>query len=356
MNKSTKAVVIIVLLVLISIIVVMQSQSIKDSKQKHEKLLENYIQLKVTYEQKIEKLETIIKTQNGNDIVKFKNELDSLLNELNEEINYIEKNQNDVLDNENDFYKKLHQYEKKYDKNDKNVVVVLHKRINNQGEEITDLTNKVSDLVAKLEEYIVKYENEKRKNLNLSSKVAALKAKLQAATSMTKADKDKMKLKIQELEKKQFDSENEIKGQEEEMNKLAKKLNKVSVNCYFIYRENNKRKEVPVYLTNEGLSKIYYKYFKNKEPGVVITFTINSDSFRGNLQKLKLIVRSKENGKIFESEIPTSSNAKIRRIVSGSKFSDGQYTVELKYGVENLIIGSTGKYSFQIKEKENYAN
>ncbi len=211
-----------------------------------------------------------------------------------------------------------------------------------------ELKKRNKDLEKNISTVKIYYEKEKANNAKLNAQVSEVSRKIDKMKSEGKIKDAEVKKLLDEkakYEKELRTSDKTISKQNTKINKLVVTLRKVNVNCSFIFEKGSPDKEMKVFLTDEGLSKIYYDYFKSKKPAVSIKFKLNKDLFKAGTEKISLKIYNSQKNEIYSAN-KTVSKSELTISIPGKVFGRGAHSVVLKSGAENLIIG--GSYTFKI--------
>ncbi len=210
------------------------------------------------------------------------------------------------------------------------------------------LTTQNEKLEVKLQKANEFFEEEKGKNVKLNeilSQVNQSIQKLENQGSTAKAQLDDMKKKKEEYERKIEESNKVIATQTNQIGELGSILRKVNIECYFIFEEGNIEEQAKIFITSESLSSRYLKYFTTKKPVLHFDFNINKDLFDEGIEKVELKIFNSSSTEVY-SVSKALNGSKLQITITNKTFPSGNYTVELKSGAENLLIG--GKYKFKV--------
>jgi len=192
------------------------------------------------------------------------------------------------------------------------------------------------------------FEDEKTKNVNLNAQVTQIKSQIKTIESEGELSTNELKvLKRQkdEIEKKLAESNKSLKDQTEQIQELGEIIRKVNVNCYYYYEKDNPAEEAKIYLTSQGVSEKYVKYFVRRKPDIYVEFKLTKDFFDYNVEKVDLKLYNSLNVEIYSvSKVVSSENLKI--IIPNKNFDPGKYSIELKAGDEDLLLDD--RYWFKI--------
>jgi len=218
------------------------------------------------------------------------------------------------------------------------------------GEEITkeELARRYVETQQTLSKIRSFYQEEKSKNEKLRVALTVTKEQIQKLETDGKTKVEeivKMKEKQKQFEQQLAASTEVIEQQNTHLNILAMTSKKANVDCYFIFEQGNAAEEAVIYLTDKGLSSRYLSYFTRKKPEVHIEFRHNADLYEEGVEKVTLKVFNSAGMEIYKTP-KTIGTGLLEEIVSGKIFGEGIYSIELKSGEENLIIG--GNFVFKI--------
>lgn len=194
------------------------------------------------------------------------------------------------------------------------------------------------------------FEKEKSKNEKLNAAISMVNEQLKKAEEEGKASKEQLEKLHEEkekIEKKLTESNQIIEKQNDQINVLVETLRKANVDCFFIFEEGDPEKEAKIYLTSEGLSKLYLDYFLDEKPDVHIEFKLNEDLFEAGIEKVDMHLYNSKGIDIYNTQ-KTITNTDLEIVIEGDIFQIDTYSVTLRNGPEDLIIG--GEYKFKISE------
>jgi len=192
------------------------------------------------------------------------------------------------------------------------------------------------------------YEEEKAKNVQLNEIIGQVNISIQQLQNQgntSKAELLELRKKKEVYEKKLVESNKIIENQNNQISDLGTILRKVNVESYFLFEEGNKEEQAKIYLTPESLSARYVKYFSSKKPALVFDFNINQELFEDGVEKVEFKLFNSSNVEVFSISRTISGN-KLQIKVANKNLSPGIYSVQLRSGSEDLIIG--GKYKFKL--------
>jgi hypothetical protein len=225
---------------------------------------------------------------------------------------------------------------------------VLAERLIEEKQKNEKLTIDNRKLTVNLKKSVTNFEQEKNNNVKLNDEVEQIKSQIKSLKNDGDVSTNELKsLEKQkfEMEKKLTESNKTIKNQNQQIQDLGEVIRKVTINCYFYYEKGNPDEEAVIYLTSEGISEKYVKYFIRKKPDIYVQFKISKDFFTYNVEKVDLKLYNSLNVEIYSvSKVINAENLKI--IIPNKNFSPGKYYVELKAGDEALLLDD--KYQFNI--------
>jgi hypothetical protein len=203
-------------------------------------------------------------------------------------------------------------------------------------------------LTLKFRKLVLNYNLEKKINVNLNDNVANLENKINMLKEEGEAPENEIKsLERQKAESKKKIQENNrmLKNQAIKIQEVGEIIRKVNIDCYFYYEKGNLDEESTIYLTNEGISEKYLKYFVRKKPDIFVEFRILNFFFPEDIKKLELTFYNSLNIEVYNvSKAINLGNYKI--IIPNKNFSPGKYSIKLKAGDENLLLDE--RYKFKI--------
>jgi len=225
---------------------------------------------------------------------------------------------------------------------------VLAERLLEEKQKNEKLTIDNRKLTVNLKKTIGNFEQEKNNNVKLNADVAQIKSQIKAIKEegdLSASELKSLERQKAEMERKLDESNKTIKSQHEQIQDLGEIIRKVNVDCYFYFEKGNPEEESIIYLTNEGISEKYLKYFVRKKPDIYVTFRISKDFFTYNVEKVELKFYNSLNVEIYSvSKVINDENIKI--IIPNKNFSPGKYSVSITAGEEALLLDD--KYSFKI--------
>jgi hypothetical protein len=225
---------------------------------------------------------------------------------------------------------------------------VLAERLLEEKEKNEKLTIDNRKLTLNLKKSLTNFEQEKTNNVKLNSEVAQIKGQIKLLKEDGEISINELKsLERQkaEIEKKLNESNKTIRDQNQQIQDLGEIIRKVSLNCYFFYEKGNPEEEAVIFLTNQGISEKYVKYFVRNKPDIYVEFKLSSDFFSFNAEKVELKLFNSLNVEIYSvSKVINSENIKI--IIPNKNFTPGKYTIDLKAGDEQLLVDD--RYTFKI--------
>ncbi len=213
-----------------------------------------------------------------------------------------------------------------------------------------ELTKQKSELEKNLKTINTFFAKEKSKNTELKAQVEEINNKLSKAKTeknLQIAELEQLRKERETYETKLKKSNNRITKQEKRIVKLIKNLRLVNVDCFYMYEKGNSKKEAKIFLTEDGLSEMYYNYFVQKKPNITAEFSLNQEMFNTGAEKVDLKVIDQEKIEVYSTS-RTIGKSKFEIQIPGKFFNKGKYTIILKSGNENLIID--GGYTFKINK------
>jgi len=225
---------------------------------------------------------------------------------------------------------------------------VLAERLIEEKQKNEKLTIDNRKLTVNLKKAVTYFEQEKNNNVKLNDAVQQIKSQIKSLKDDGDVSTNELKsLEKQksDMEKKLTESNKTIKNQNQQIQDLGEVIRKVTINCYFYYEKGNPDEEAIIYLTSEGISEKYVKYFIRKKPDIYVQFKISKDFFTYDVEKVDLKLYNSLNVEIYGvSKVINAENLKI--IIPNKNFSPGKYYVELKAGNEAILLDD--KYQFNI--------
>jgi chromosome segregation ATPase len=298
-----------------------------------DKLLKKYEKLEQAYNSTIKEIESVVDDDNVNlDILK--ENLTQILETIKEEK---EKISTEVPDSAkliaDDKTKQL----------DELLVMskeVLAERIVEMKENNEKLTIDNRKLYYNLKKSVEHLEQEKSKNIHFNEETGKIKLKiatLKLEGISTGKEMRQLKKELEEAEKRLIESNKIIKIQNEQIEDLGEIIRKVNIDCYYIYERGNSIEEAKVYLSSQGISEKYVKYFVRKKPDIYVEFKIAKDLFGTEIEKVELKLYNSLNVEIYNiMKLVSSEHLKI--IIPNRNFNPGKYSISLKAGDEDLIL------------------
>jgi len=214
-----------------------------------------------------------------------------------------------------------------------------------------DLKKRNENLERKLSIVKDKFEKEKSHNEKLNAAIAELNAKLEQPVNIKSTNNQEVETLIaerNELMNQLKTSNKALLSQNEKLIKIVERHRKANIDLYFIYEAENPEKETKIYLTSEGVSELYLKYFERKNPDIYIKCQLNNDLFDAGVEKIELRIHDSKDVVVYSSE-HTIAFKDIDIKIKGRDFPTDTYYITLRNGPEDLIIGS--RYYFKIDQK-----
>ncbi|MDF1550413.1 MAG: hypothetical protein P1P88_21495 [Bacteroidales bacterium] len=199
-----------------------------------------------------------------------------------------------------------------------------------------------------LKKSIDHFEKEKTKNVELNAEVAQIKTQIKNIEQEGSSSQNELKLlqrQKNEIERKLKESDKMIKEQTEQIQDLGDIIRKVNLDCFYYYEKDNPTEEAKIYLTSQGVSEKYVRYFVRSKPDIWVEFKITKDVFDSNLEKVELKLYNSLNIEIYSvSKAVSAENVKI--IIPNKNFAPGKYSISLKAGDDDLLLDE--RYWFKI--------
>ncbi|MBN1250705.1 MAG: hypothetical protein JXR51_10045 [Bacteroidales bacterium] len=224
---------------------------------------------------------------------------------------------------------------------------VLAERMLEINKENRKLTIDNRKLHFNLKKSVDNFEIEKKKNMKLNEEVSEIKIKIKKIEEDGISSSNELKLlkrEKNEVERRLVESNKTINTQNEQIQELGEIIRKVNVDCYFYYEKGNPMEEATIYLTSQGISEKYVKYFVRKKPDIYIEFKMSADMIVDR-EKLELKMFNSLNVEIY-SVFKLIDSEFLRIIIPNKNFDPGKYSIELKSGEEDLILDK--RYWFKI--------
>jgi len=298
-----------------------------------EKILRKYEKLELAYNSTIDEIEGVVADDNIN-LAILKENLAQILVSIKEEKGKINE---DVTDSAkfatNTRTKQLNELLEMSKE-------VLAERIVEIDESNKKLTIDNRKLYYNLKKSVDHFEKEKSKNIRLNEEVGQIKLRIQNLESGGSSSGHEISLlrkEKDEVERKLIESNKTIKIQNEQIQDLGEIIRKVNVDCYYIYERGNPLEEAKIYLTSQGISEKYVKYFIRNKPDIYVKFKIAKDLFGDEIEKVELKLYNSLNVEIYSvSKVVSSEQLKI--IIPNKNFAPAKYSIALKAGDEDLIL------------------
>jgi len=298
-----------------------------------DKLLKKYEKLELAYNSTIEEIEGVVDDDNVN--------LDILKENLTQILETIKEEKEKISIEVPDSAKLI--ADDKTKQLDELLVMskeVLAERIVEMKENNEKLTIDNRKLYYNLKKSVEHLEQEKSKNIYLNEETGKIKLKIATLKSegiSTGKEMRQLKKELEEAEKRLIESNKIIKIQNEQIEDLGEIIRKVNIDCYYIYERGNSIEEAKVYLTSQGISEKYVKYFVRKKPDIYVKFKIAKDLFGVEIKKVELKLYNSLNVEIYNIMKPVSSEH-LKIIIPNRNFNPGKYSISLKAGDEDLIL------------------
>ena len=298
-----------------------------------DKILKKYEKLELAYNSTINDIEGVVSDDNIN--------LDILKENLTQILISIREEKEKINESVSDSTKRATaERTKQLDELLEMSKEVLAERIVEINESNKKLTIDNRKLYYNLKKSVDHFEKEKSKNLQLNEKVGQIKLKIKTLEAEGSSSNRELKLLQKEkveIERKLVESDKTIKLQNEQIQDLGEIIRKVNVDCYYYYERGNSIEEAKIYLTSQGISEKYVKYFIRKKPDIYIEFKIASDLFGSEIEKVELKLYNTLNVEIY-SIVKIVSSEQLKIIIPNKNFAPGKYSISLKAGDEDLIL------------------
>ena len=315
-----------------------------------EKALRDYEELELAYSTAVKELEEVSNNDFGN-IDILKQNLKNVLKDIKQEKERITNNRRTAGLNLEIDTAQAQDYRDKLEMSKQVADAILLQRLAEVELENQELIEQNEVLVEQTEEYegelvLMKesFEEEKTNNTQLRETVTSISEKIESLEK----EGGKAQQEIQELVKAKKTYEKRLTQStmviEEQNNKISDyiiDLRKANVNCYFVYEEGNVDNEAKIYLTENGISKRYLRYFLKKKPNIVIEFLLNQELFTDGAEKVELIITNDNEDEVYSAE-KSISTSDLKVSVPAKYFTGGSYYIMLKQGSEDLLIN--GEY------------
>lgn len=298
-----------------------------------DKILKKYEKLEVAYNSTIDEIEDVVADDNIN-LAILKENLTQILVSIKEEKEKINENVTDstkqAIDNKTKRLNELLEMSKE----------VLAERIVEINENNKKLTIDNRKLYYNLKKSINHFEKEKSKNIRLIEEIGQIKLRIKSLELAGLSSGREIKLlrkEKDEVERKLIESNKTIKIQSEQIQDLGEIIRKVNINCYYIYERGNPMEEAKIYLTSQGISEKYIKYFIRKKPDIYVEFKIAKDLFEDEIEKVELKLYNSLNIEIY-SVFKLINKEQLKIIIPNKNFAAAKYSISLKAGDEDLIL------------------
>jgi len=302
-------------------------------------LLSKYEKLEKAYNNTIDEIESAVDDENMNLSI-LKENLTQILADIKAEKEKINQGQDSVAlseDNTKQLEEMLNMSKE-----------VLAERLLEEKTKNEKLTIDNRKLHYNLKKSVDHFEKEKTKNVQLNAEVARIKTQIKTIEEEGATSANELKLlkrQKTEIERELVESNKTIKEQTEQIQELGEIIRKVNVDCYYFYEKDNPEEEAKIYLTSQGVSEKYVRYFVRKKPDIWVEFRINKDIFEANIDKVELKLYNSLNIEIYSvSKVVNSENVKI--IIPNKNFAPGKYSISLKAGDDDLLLDE--RYWFKV--------
>lgn len=317
-----------------------------------EKVLQDYAELEKAYMNTVTELEEASASDYDN-IGILKQNLRQLLEEIKEEKKRIDENRKSGKSNVDtsvtqNYYEKLEMSKQVADA----ILVARLEEVEKQNKKLAQNNQQLQEQNLNLEKNLEKmkdyYEEQKAKNENLKAAVKYINEELDRIESEGEANVEQlaqMKKKKEEYQKRLERSNQTIEAQNEQINQFIETMRKVNINCFFIYEEGNAERETKIFLTSNGMSKQYSKYFEKNKPKITIEFRLKKELFQDGVDKVDLLIFNSKNVEVFGTSKAITGGLQSLTL-SGKVFKQGTYSIKLRNGSQDLVIG--GEYVIKI--------
>ncbi len=301
-------------------------------------LIKKYEKLELAYNSTINEIETVIEDDNMNLNI-LKENLSQILASIQEEKQKINlgSDSGSVKDNTQQLEEMLNMSKE-----------VLAERLMEEKTKNEKLTIDNRKLHYNLKKSMDHFEKEKTKNVKLNEEVSQIKTKIKVLEQEGSSAVNELKvLKRQkkEVERRLVESNKTIEEQTEQIQELGEIIRKVNVDCYYFFEKGNPAEEAKIYLTSQGVSEKYVKYFVRQKPDIYVEFKITKDFFDYNIEKVDLKLYNSLNIEIYSvSKVVNAEYLKI--IIPNKNYSPGKYSISLSAGDENLLLDD--RYWFKV--------
>ncbi|MFN8254607.1 MAG: hypothetical protein U0W24_02885 [Bacteroidales bacterium] len=313
------------------------SSSIPDSK--HKEILQKYEKLEEAYNTTILEIENAVEDDNLNLSI-LKENLNQILKSIKEQKNRLNSGNDSVLPAE-DNTKQLEDLLNM----SKEVLAERLLEEKNKNEKLTIDTRK---LIYNLRYSTELYEAEKNKNEKLNASIVQINEQVESLE--LEGDKSSNELKLLNRQKEEVlrhltESNKTLAEQNKHIQDLGEIIRKITIDCYYFYEKDNPGKEAKIYLTSQGISEKYVKYFVRKKPDIYVEFSISKD-FMGNVpKKADLKLYNSLNMELY-SVSKEINVERMKIIIPNKNFAPGKYSIGLMIGEENLLLSD--KYTIRI--------
>ncbi|RLD80027.1 MAG: hypothetical protein DRJ10_07970 [Bacteroidetes bacterium] len=298
-----------------------------------DKILKKYEKLEFAYNSTIDEIESVVADDNIN-LAILKENLTQILISIEEEKGKVNENITDSAKRATTTRTKQLNELLEMSKE------VLAERIVEINENNKKLTIDNRKLYYNLKKSIDRFEKEKSKNIGLNEEVGQIKLRIQSLEAEglnTGREVKLLKKEKDEVERKLIESNKTIKIQNEQIQDLGEIIRKVNVDCYYIYERGNPMEEAKIYLTSQGISEKFVKYFIRKKPNIYVEFKIAKDLFGPEIKKVELKLYNSLNVEIYSS-VKLVNSEQLKIIIPNKNFSAAKYSISLKAGDEDLIL------------------
>lgn len=331
-------------------------QSVKKHNEPVEKVLRDYEELEKSYGKAVKELESVATNEYDN-IGILKQNLKAILVEIKHKKEELDKNRGFTGSKSETGKEQAKDYKDRLEMSKQVADAFLLSRLESVEKENKNLqqaNQTLTDQNEKLETNLKfmqdKIDDEKSKNANLKQVIEVVNKKIEVLESSKKTATPsqellEMKRKKEEFERQLAISNKTIEVQNKQINTFVTTLRRVNVNCFYTFEKGNKEKETRIYLTSNGISKQYQQYFIKNKPNIELELELNKELFDEGAEKVEIKIYDSKDIEIF-STAKTISSSKLMLSVSGKIFNEGTYSIAVRKGDEDLVIG--GKYFLKL--------
>ena len=308
-----------------------------------DKILKKYEKLELAYNSTIDEIENVVADDNIN--------LAILKENLTQILISIEKEKEKVTENITDSAKLASKTRtKQLNELLEMSKEVLAERIVEINENNKKLTIDNRKLYYNLKKSLERFEKGKFENIGLNEEVGQIRIRIKSLETEGSSTGREIKLLMKEkdeIERKLIESNKSIKIQNEQIQDLGEIIRKVNVDCYYIYERGNSMEEAKIYLTSQGITENFVKYFIRKKPNIYVEFKIAKDLFGSEIKKVKLKLYNSLNVEIY-SAVKLVDREQLKIIIPNKNFSPAKYSISLMADDEDLILDE--RYDLKISK------